>query len=619
MFGEIGSFSSTVALILSFAAWVLYFQSVSRKYWIAQQISVFILLIVSFLSLIGAFVSSDFSLLLVVNNSSEIKPLIYRISAAWGNHEGSLLMWTCALSFFGLLMSCLRVADFRLQALALSFQSTLVMAFTCFMMAKSNPFARIYPPPVRGLGLNPILQDIGLAFHPPVLYLGYVGLSVAFSYAIAYAISRAEFKAVGRLMRPFVELSMGFLTLGITLGSWWAYRELGWGGYWFWDPVENASFLSWLAGCALLHSIALNSNDSLSNKIGYWLAASGFLLSVTGTFLVRSGIITSVHSFAVDPERGVFIFMLLLALFAVAVVADFYNKRSFSEFKFKLLSKPTFVLLNNLVMIFFILVILIGTFYPLLLEYVKSYKVTVGPPYYVAFFKWCVATLLVGCLIYTLCKYKIRSFMLILPTILLGVVGLIIIAMMAVFEGIHFTNTAILLLAGALFISSLHRISINGVQGLLKPHLLGHLGFAILALAIALNTSYQRDTEDVIRAKGEVMVSGFTAKLDKLDVLMGPNYVSRQGIFELTKSDSWIGRAYPEISYYPIEMQQTSESGILKTIFYDLYLTISPSDDPEEIIVRFGFRPMMNFIWLGGFLIAIAFFLAGLQNARRIT
>lgn len=617
MFSEIGSFCATLALILAFSAWILHMENVSRKYWIAHQTALFILLIISFLCLISAFAISDFSMLLVVNNSSELKPLIYKISAAWGNHEGSLLMWICSLSFFGLVMSLAKTNQVRLQGTALAIQSTLVFIFICFMIAKSNPFIQIFPAPIRGLGLNPILQDIGLAFHPPVLYLGYVGLSIAFSYALSYAITRANFTDAAKLMRPFVLLSMGFLTLGITLGSWWAYRELGWGGYWFWDAVENASLLSWLAGCALLHSITLKSDDYLHVRLGYWLSVAGFLLSVTGTFLVRSGIITSVHSFAVDPERGIFIFAMLIFFTSVSIAAAIYSKTAEKVTRFKLLSKPCFVFLNNFIMIFFILVILVGTFYPLLLEFVKNYKVSVGPPYYLAFFKWCVAGLLIGCIIQTIYKSNMRPIELMKSAFLLFLLSIAVVISMYVICGLSLASTILLIFAIALFCSLLKNIYEKGVSKLFKPHILGHLGFAVLSIAIAINASLQKDKEEVIQLKDKVVVSGFSASLDKIDIKMGANYVSRQATFELTRGESWIGRATPEISYYPIEMQQTSESGIYKTPFYDLYLTISPSESPEELIVRFGFKPMMNFIWLGGFMIALAFFLSSFQTIKR--
>jgi cytochrome c-type biogenesis protein CcmF len=396
MIPEIGHILLIITFVSSFIQAIFWIITLGSKNTvnliILQKFSVtnFILISSSFSILLYSFIISDFSLLIVTNNSHSLKPLIYKISGLWGNHEGSLMLWALILSFFTYLISRNKSQiSFKLLSSILGVQTLILFSFLAFILFTSNPFERLEIPPLDGKGLNPLLQDPGLAFHPPILYLGYVGLSVSFSFAVAALITGEINQIWARQIRPWITIAWSALTLGIALGSWWAYYELGWGGWWFWDPVENASFMPWLIATALLHSVRLLETRLILVSWTVLLAILGFSFSLLGTFIVRSGLLTSVHAFATDPSRGIFILIILTIATGVPLIlyairsSDLYTEK---KIEFNVFSKETALLINNLFLSTATLTILIGTLYPLFLDAFNGEKISIGPAYYNATF-----------------------------------------------------------------------------------------------------------------------------------------------------------------------------------------------------------------------------------------
>ena len=397
MIPEIGHILLIITFVSSFIQAIFWIITLGSKNTvnliILQKFAVtnFILISSSFSILLYSFIISDFSLLIVTNNSHSLKPLIYKISGLWGNHEGSLMLWALILSFFTYLISRNKSQiSFKLLSSILGVQTLILFSFLAFILFTSNPFERLEIPPLDGKGLNPLLQDPGLAFHPPILYLGYVGLSVSFSFAVAALITGEINQIWARQIRPWITIAWSALTLGIALGSWWAYYELGWGGWWFWDPVENASFMPWLIATALLHSVRLLETRLILVSWTVLLAILGFSFSLLGTFIVRSGLLTSVHAFATDPSRGIFILIILTIATGVPLIlyairsSDLYTEK---KIEFNVFSKETALLINNLFLSTATLTILIGTLYPLFLDAFNGEKISIGPAYYNATFK----------------------------------------------------------------------------------------------------------------------------------------------------------------------------------------------------------------------------------------
>ncbi|MDA0763907.1 MAG: heme lyase CcmF/NrfE family subunit, partial [Proteobacteria bacterium] len=396
MIPEIGHILLIITFVSSFIQsifWIITLGSRNTVNLIILQkfaVTNFILISSSFSILLYSFIISDFSLLIVTNNSHSLKPLIYKISGLWGNHEGSLMLWTLILTFFTYLISRNKSQiSFKLLSSILGVQTIILFSFLAFILFTSNPFERLETPPIDGKGLNPLLQDPGLAFHPPILYLGYVGLSVSFSFAVAALITGEINQIWARQIRPWITIAWSALTLGIALGSWWAYYELGWGGWWFWDPVENASFMPWLIATALLHSVRLLETRLILVSWTVLLAILGFSFSLLGTFIVRSGLLTSVHAFATDPSRGIFILIILTIATGVPLIlyairsSDLYTEK---KIEFSVFSKETALLINNLFLSTATLTILIGTLYPLFLDAFNGEKISIGPAYYNATF-----------------------------------------------------------------------------------------------------------------------------------------------------------------------------------------------------------------------------------------
>ena len=588
----------------------------------------FVFLTVAFAALILGFALSDFSIVNVASNSHSSKPLIYKIAAAWGNHEGSLVLWVWILALYGAGVALLgRNLPPPFRARVLAVQGLIGLGFLAFMLFTSNPFERLAPAPLDGQGFNPLLQDPALAAHPPMLYAGYVGLSMAYAFAIAALIEGRVDASWARWVRPWTLLAWGALTLGIALGSYWAYYELGWGGWWFWDPVENASFMPWLAATALLHSaIVVEKRDSLKS----WtilLAILAFSLSLLGTFLVRSGVLTSVHAFAVDPRRGVFILALLaLAIGGSLVLYAWRAPALRSRGLFAPVSREGALLLNNLLLATACATVLLGTLYPLLLEAVGGPKISVGPPYFNATFVPLMVPLLIAIPIGSMLAWKRGD--------LAGVLGrlkfALLIAALALLVQLGFSRGAQLLAAGAmaiavwLLVGTLWEL-IERVQLLRLPPArswqrarglprasyamtLAHFGVGVLVAGVTASSAWQSEAILVLQPGQSARLAGYSFTLARLDDRQGPNYVLRRAVVDVTRDGSPVATLTPEKRYYPVEGQPTSEAGIDMGFWRDLYVVLGDPVEgaPGGHTMRIYVNPLVMWIWGGVAIMGVA-------------
>ncbi len=606
---EIGNLLLYLSLALSLVGFVLPFFNFQIKFIRRLSLANFLLIVGAFFCLVYCYIVSDFSVLNVFYNSHTNKPLIYKISGAWGNHEGSMLLWLSSISFFTVLFSLFAKGDEKIISYTLAVQGILTAIFVAFVLFTSNPFVRLFPAPDNGMGLNPVLQDIGLAMHPPMLYLGYVGFSVAFSAAIAALLLGNVDKSWARMIRPWVMLSWTFLTVGIGLGSWWAYRELGWGGYWFWDPVENASLMPWLAATALIHTAIVTDKTGQLRIFSLLLAIVTFSLSLVGTFIVRSGMITSVHSFAQDPRRGIFILGIIVgivgsALFLYGLKAHIIKSK---EKSFHLLSRTIFILVNNLLLIVAVTVVLVGTIYPLVLELLTGEKISVGAPYFNSLIAPIAVIGCMLCVIATDLNWEKSKFVQLAKKHYKAIlISFFITLSISLYFKIFSLISVIGIFAG-FWLATRMTISLIENRPSFKSSFyamyLAHLGFAFLVIAVSINSALIKDFEKPMSFKEEVLVGGFKVKFNGIDYQKGQNYVSRFGIFEVILPNHKQIYLYPETRLFMIEQQQTTEAAIYHHIFYDLYITIGEIDDRERIMVRVFVRPMMGWIWFSCILI----------------
>lgn len=617
-----------ISLIFSLLFVVLQVIAPPRFYRIGA-VSVFFLVLTSFLCLIYSYVTSDFSVLNVYNNSSLAKPLLYKITGAWGNHEGSMLLLILILCGYNLRLvgrwslvvdrnnDKLQTINDQLSITAYLTQLLITAGFLSFIIITSNPFERIFPVPINGLGLNPLLQDVGLAIHPPMLYLGYIGFSIAFSYAIAALIHGEADAEWAKTLKKWVLTSWGFLTLGIGLGSWWAYRELGWGGFWFWDPVENVSIIPWLAATGLYHSLIVLEKRGTFAVWSVLLAIITFCLSLIGIFLVRSGIVSSVHSFASDPSRGVFIlgFIGLTGACAFFLFALRGGKLA-SNAKFPILSRETMMLFNNLFFITLSATVLLGTIYPIILEVISGVRVSVGAPYFNATFNSIAMVMLVFASFVPVIKWGKKenqeSRKLELKKFIFPITASIISAVLAKLQHADILTIIAIFVATFLFLATA-QISFNYKQLPLRAYavIIAHCGAAVLVAGIAITSCFGIEKEQILY-KGEKMeFAGYEAILvdGKLD--NSENYVFRQAHFRILKDGNEITNLYPEIRVYPTEGSSTIEAAIYYTLFSNIYAAIGEVD-PEGIkyATRIYYKPMINLIWLGCIMMAGGGFLA---------
>ena len=565
----------------------------------------FFFVIVSFFGLIISFVNSDFSNETVFNHSHTTKPLFYKISGTWGNHEGSLLLWLLVLTLF-LFIFILKSEEQTKQYrnLTILFQQIIIIGFFIFLIKTSSPFNYIYPVPKEGLGLNPILQDPALAIHPPILYLGYVGSSIIFSSTLSATSLNYISKEWAIHIRSWVLSSWFFLTLGILLGSIWAYYELGWGGFWFWDPVENVSLMPWLALTTLIHCIKILEKKSLFSSWVIILSISIFTLSMCGTFLVRSGILNSVHTFANDPERGLFILLFLFFLvFLSLFIFFFFHKPDNKKYNFFWFSKETSILVNNWFMMYFLIVILLGTTYPIFLEVLTSEKISVGPPFYhkliIPFLIPFLFAMAIGPKLKWIKSDLKNRFSLIIFFIISLLLSLLIIRNLSTD---FLVSTILVTSAFYLFFMTLRDFFLRKFINLSQS--LAHFGFSLLILSILLNNIFS--TEIITNMKiGETFKSkNIEINLESVDKKNINNYNTLIAKFNIKNSDESIDILKPELRIYNQPKIVTSEADIKTSLFTDKFITMNLVQNQDYFNVRYQIKPFMIWIWLSVLMIS---------------
>ena len=591
----------------------------------AAQIQ-FVAIALAFAALTWAFVVSDFSLRLVALNSHTAKPDLYKISGVWANHEGSMLLWVLILALFGVLISVFgRMIPVTMRSMVLAVQGMIGTGFLAFILATSNPFERLAMPPMDGQGMNPLLQDPGVAFHPPLLYVGYVGFSTAFSFAVAALIMGRADPSWARWMRPWILLAWSGLTAGIALGSWWAYYELGWGGFWFWDPVENASFMPWLLGTALLHSAIVVEKRAAFIQWTILLAIFTFALSLIGTFLVRSGILSSVHAFANDPERGVFILLLLglaigggLALFA-------WRAPQLKEGgSFSVLSRESGLLLNNMLLAAATGVVFVGTLYPLFLDAMTGDRITVGAPYFNKTFMPIFALVMVVAAIGPLLAWKkaqsrsvLRNAMVIAAISVAGAIALAVYVRPTGLAAAFGLFVATLLGVATLF--DLARrcglpktspmIALGRLIGLPRSAwglYLGHLGVAVAAAGVIAISFWRVEAIQVQKPGVPVDVGAYTFTLMDVAQARGPNYQASVATVKVARDGETVSLLFPERRWYPVERKPTTEAGIDTHWHGDFYAVLGDPNGSGSFVTRYYYNPGVPWMWLGALLITLS-------------
>ena len=578
----------------------------------------FILVSLSFLALTYAYISSDFSVSLVANNSHSLKPLIYKISGVWGNHEGSLLLWVLILTFYSAAVALLgKRLPLKLISLVLSCQGLIASAFISFILFTSNPFTRLFFPKIEGEGFNPILQDFGLAIHPPFLYLGYVGLSVTFSFSVAALLLGKVDTIWVKWVRPWTLIAWVFLTVGIALGSWWAYRELGWGGWWFWDPVENASFMPWLATTALLHSSIVAEKRDTLKAWTILLAIVAFSFSLLGTFIVRSGVLISVHAFASDPSRGLYILMLLIFFTGGALIL-FAKKAAYlkSGSLFQPLSREGALVINNIIFASSAATVLLGTLYPIFIDAINNSKVSVGPPYFEAVFIPLMVPAILLCAFSPMLSWKRAK----LENILERVIAVFILSILstAIFVFIYGGSASAFLglfLGLWLILGTVYEFLIKvglklSFYTFLKRSLqlprsaygmsLAHIGVAIFVIGVTVSSAWKIEIEQPIIKGEKVVINNIELKFLNIKSVEGPNWIAERGEFEVVRLGKIKEFLYPERRFYPASKINTSEPAIMSNAFFDLYIVLGESlNNDESYSLRVYYSPFINWIWFG--------------------
>ena len=575
----------------------------------------FFLVVISFLCLIISFVFSDFSNETVFNNSHSTKPLFYKIAGTWGNHEGSLLLWLFVLTFF-IFIFILKTKNqpIKYKLLTLIFQQIIIIGFFFFLIKTSNPFNHLYPTPSEGLGLNPILQDPALAIHPPILYLGYVGSSIIFSSALAATSLNLVSKKWASHIKRWILISWFFLTIGILLGSIWAYYELGWGGFWFWDPVENVSLMPWLALTTLLHCILVLERKSILSSWVIILSIATFTLSMCGTFLVRSGILNSVHTFANDPERGLFIliFLFVLIFLSLFIFFFFHKNEKKTSHSFSWLSKETSILVNNWFMMYFLSVVLIGTVYPIFLDVMISKQISVGPPFYnkliIPFLIPFLLMMAIGPkLKWTITKLQDEKYLISLLVISIILAYLIL----KNFNQSILINTVLVSSAFYLFFISLRDFFVKNKN---ISQNIAHFGFSLLILSILFNNLFSSETITNLKVGETFENSDTKIVFESVNQKQEKNYKSIIANFTIYNSNGDKDKLSPELRIYNQPIIVTSEADIKTTIMKDKFIVFNLVQNQEFFNVRYQVKPFMLWIWLSVILISIGGFLSILKK-----
>ena len=624
MIPEVGQFALILALSLAICQGVLPLLGAQRNN--AAMMSVarsaaagqFFFVAISFACLIWAFLHDDFSVLYVANHSQLSLPTAYKISAVWSAHEGSLLMWLLLLAGW-----TVAVAGFsselpdKMVARVIGVLGLLSVGFLLFAILTSNPFERLVPAAVDGADLNPLLQDPGLAIHPPILYVGYVGFSVAFAFAIAAMISGELDQQWAKWTRPWTTVAWLFLTIGIALGSWWAYYELGWGGWWFWDPVENASFMPWLVGTALIHSLAVTERRGLFKSWTLLLAISAFSLSLLGTFLVRSGILVSVHAFASDPTRGYFILIFLaIVVIGALILYAWRAPKMDSAAGFGLLSRETFLLLNNVLLVVAATLILLGTLAPLIVEMLNGGKISIGPPWFeIAFLVPMIPLIfLLGLGMHTAWRQQNKSpwqRLLRMPAIAAVIVGVVL-------PLLFYGRVSLLLAVGCsaavwIVISSLIQPlrswrRKDGTAGISRSALgmsIAHLGMGLFVIGVTIVSAFGVEADRSMRVGESVEVAGLQFELRELRQVNGPNYSATEGVIDVRREGDFIATVRPQERQYLVQRNLMTEAGIHPAWNKDLFVALGEDLGGGAWSVRIQYKPMIRFIWIGAFIMAL--------------
>ena len=652
MTAEIGHFALILALCLAVLLAVLpLLGSISgRTLWMATArplaLGQFVFVVISFYCLVTVFLADDFSVRYVANNSHTLLPDRYKVSAVWGAHEGSLLLWVLILSGWTLAVATFsRTLPLILIARVLSVMGMISVGFYLFVLFTSNPFERVLPfSVIEGGDLNPLLQDVGLIIHPPLLYMGYVGFSVGFAFAIAALLGGKLDVAWARWTRPWINTAWAFLTVGIALGSWWAYYELGWGGWWFWDPVENASFMPWLVGTALVHSLAVTEKRGVFRSWTLLLAILAFSLSLLGTFLVRSGVLTSVHAFASDPTRGVFILGFLAVVIGGSLLL--YALRSptlKATVSYGWWSREMFLLANNALLVVIAAVILLGTLYPLLADVMGWGKVSVGPPYFNVFFApvTLLLALLMGIGVWLQWKdtaiKRLRSAVgmsIILSIVMAVLVSLYLSPSLSSEITTEITTwhwSAIFAIAMATWVVAMtlrdvwHKSSGSagrrrGLQKLRASYwgmVCAHIGVAVAIAGVGITTSYSEQRDVRLAPGGSIQVGAYNFVFDGVVETDGPNYRAQRGTVNVSRDGQLVATLYPEKRRYLASNQVMTEAAIDGGLFRDIYVALGEPLDRSAWALRLYVKPLVRWIWLGALMIACGGLLAAVDKRYR--
>ena len=618
----LGNFLLTLSLIFSIAQFFIS-QKKNKSKFIALSVNG--LLICSFLSfalLIYSHVVSDFNVLNVFQNSHTTKPFIYKVSGVWGNHEGSLLLWILVLTIFNYFIFKLYNNNSIFISKTLQIQALVTAGFILFTILTSNPFQKVMSEQSDGLGFNPILQDPALAIHPPLLYIGYVGFSAAFSMGVATLSLENSQKIPWYIyMKPFVLAAWTFLTIGIALGAIWAYYELGWGGWWFWDPVENASFMPWLIGTALLHSLIIVEKRKSLKAWVLLLSILAFLLSVIGTFLVRSGILTSVHTFALDPSRGIYIlaFTAVLGGYSLILFAR-KSKKYFDTNYFSLFSKEGSILINNVLMIVVCATVFLGTIYPLVIEAFTDKKISVGEPYFnsttIPIIIPAILVMGVGPLLAWNKDEKLKIFKKIFPSILLTLVMTVLI--FSIYQSYSYIGLAGIILAFWI-ISNNIILLIKKSRNFSMGMLIAHLGIGLLILGITGSSNWQEEKITRLKINTSTQINKYNIIFKEINEVKGPNYLAIKANFIVyDKNKNFITNLEPENRYYPISNIFTTEASIHTNLSRDLYIVLGEGNLNDGWVVKIYHNPLVIWIWIGSLIIFLGGIVSINNNLKKI-
>ena len=608
MVPSLGNFSLWLSLFFAFFQFFVTQKNSKLKFITIATIGLLVFSIISFFSLMYAHIVSDFSVLNVFQNSHTTKPMLYKISGMWGNHEGSMLLWILVLTIFNyFIFKFYKKNNSKFVSKILETQAFIAIGFILFTIITSNPFERIIPAQENGLGFNPILQDPALAIHPPLLYIGYVGLSAAFSTGVATLKLNDNEKIPWHIyMKPFVITAWTFLTIGIALGSIWAYYELGWGGWWFWDPVENAAFMPWLLATALLHSLIIVERKKSLQAWALLLSILAFLLSVIGTFLVRSGILTSVHTFALDPSRGIYIllFTAVLGIYALMLFRTKSQKYLDNNY-FSFFSKEGSILVNNVLMVVICATVFLGTIYPLLIEALTSNKISVGEPFYnstvIPIIVPAILVMGVGPLLSWTKEDKLKIFKKIFPSILFT--GIMTILIFLFYQSYSAIGIMGIILAFWIISNNLLMIFKKN-RNYSTSMIISHLGVGLLILGITGSSVWQIEKITKMQIEDQIKIEKYTIVFEKIDEIKGANYVALQGNFLVYDEEkNVITKLKPQNRFYPITNNFTTEASIHTNLLRDLYIVLGDGNLKDGWVVKFYYNPLVVWIWIGALVI----------------